>query len=319
MLGRMGSKTERFRRLLDTRVRTVVLVVMTVLFLGGAILIGLPPQSGVPDDPGRMLVLPDLPADAPTSGQQVGLGWLALPQGSRTSASLVWALSDVDLYVAVDATSVVAQVLRECAAKPEPGSQDPSLVSPVRELPERLKSLLEVFDEQDYGGVRSHTYFKLAHTDTSSFGYLSGSCAVDPAYTLTKDTVELHFRAPEIMVVAPKAALSGDNGIKVRSLVSLGPLPSGWSVQDQRAAFGTRREGTDSMGWDGANVAERGFGQPWNVGVVAVGPAIIEASSLNEARRGERALFWAGLLVGLAGSCLLMLFEALPWRRSAKQ
>jgi hypothetical protein len=136
---------------------------------------------------------------------------------------------------------------------------------------------------------------------------------------ITKDDVELHLAVPDITVVTPVPTGGRENDRTQPAVVLMGLLP-GWSPQDARAPSGTRRDGEGAISWLGAEPTDPLTGElnstDAGLKVFKVGPVTIEATSLNAARQADRRLFWSGLLVGIAGSCLLMLFESLPWRVS---
>ena len=147
------------------------------------------------------------------------------------------------------------------------------------------------------------------------------TCAVDPSTMITTDDVELHAAIPEITVVTPlpEGARKAD---RVWPLVGLIGLRSGWAPTDVRGPNGARIDDNDGISWKGTDAVARLTGQPVSdeigIRVMTAGPVTVEATSLTAARQGDRKLFWSGLLVGIAGSCLLMLFETLPWRSSPR-
>jgi len=316
-------------RLLHPRVRTGVLVGLSVLLTGAAVVLGLPPQPDLPQGFGRIIALPELPPDEESRAYTVALGW-RLQNFSRTTASfssdVFWTDSraiesepGLPVYLAVfdDET---AESLLACASdrRPRNFEHDPK-VTEIPALPPSKNALLDTLVRHETGGpAYGYRFLRLDDVKAEPRTAIPyATCAVDPSTMITADDVELHAVIPEITVVTPipDGARRAD---RVWPMVGLTGLPSGWSPTDVRGVNGTRIDDQYGISWKGTDAVARVSGQPLSdeigVRVMTAGSGTVEATSLTAARQADRKLFWSGLLVGIAGSCLLLLFESLPWR-----
>lgn len=316
-------------RLLTRRGRTWSLIIFTIVLFGAAVLIGLPPQSILPTGLGRIIVLPVLPASDDARPYAVAVGW-QIEHTPRLKAVLLtdtfWSgpgsfdsPTGLPLYLAVS-DQETANALLACSAGRQPREKQAPQLTEVATLPKPQQDLLAKLDRQEFGGG-SYRYLRVDDIESHSgvMGYPFAVCAVDPARLVTKDDVELHLRAPNVTVVAPKPTGQRVSD-RLTPYVFLAALPAGWSPQDVRALSGNRKDNDNGIYWVGAEDTDPLSRPPDpSLHVLQVGSVTLEATSLNAARRAERALFWSGLLVGLAGSCLIMLFEALPWRTAPEE
>ncbi|WP_404387811.1 hypothetical protein [Humibacillus xanthopallidus] len=298
-----------------------------LMLFGAAILIGLPPQSALPTGFGRIIVLPVLPTAQAAPDYSVAVSWHAR-HTPEPRAALTWdtfwtdqgafdSTAGLPMFFAV-ADSATADALVRCSRDTvaNPGSASP-ILQEVPALPSAEASLLDALDRYEFGTTRGgYRFLRVDDRETDSYPFVS--CGVDASSIITKDDIELHLQAPNLTVLTPTTAIAATREDTIRPFTVLGALPSGWSAHDARALTGTRTDFEMGIYWDGAEVEGRRGGEDPGVRILSVGPVTLEASSLNASRRADRALFWSGLLVGLAGSCLLMLFEGLPWRPSAR-
>lgn len=327
-IGGAGRWRRLGHRLFHSRVRTWSLVVLTVLCTAAAVLIGLPPQSDLPTGFGSITALPVLPDAKDPRAYSVALGWQSHNfRDPRTVlyTDTFWSDSGsfdseagLPVYLVVS-DDMLADLLLACAG----GSTGHLHLTEVSELPAAQKRLLETFARGRSAGLSaSGRLLRLDDVSTKdTHDYPFATCEVPSERIFTQDEVELHMRAPSITVVTamPTASRSKD---RLTPYVTIG-LPPGWAPQDARAIQGIRRDTETGVSWLGAEPTDPLTGERLDpeadYRVLQVGPVNLEATSMNAARRSDRKLFWSGLLVGLAGSCLLMLFESLPWRREERE
>ena len=217
-----------------------------------------------------------------------------------------------------------ADRLLACASDRQPqGFEHDPRVTEVPALPPPKSALLDRLVRYETGAAAyGYRFLRLDDVKVEQRTALPyATCAVDPSTMITADDVELHAVIPEITVVTPipDGARKAD---RVWPMVGLTGLPSGWSPTDVRGVNGTRIDDQYGISWKGTDAVARVSGQPVSddlgIKVMTAGPGTVEATSLTAARQADRKLFWSGLLVGIAGSCLLMLFETLPWRASPR-
>lgn len=213
--------------------------------------------------------------------------------------------------------------------------QAPRRITEVAALPASQDNLLKLLDRVEYGDDRDYTYFRLDDRGTAT-GWWFTRCPAPAGTTTAGDSRELHTALPELTVVLPdleelKVVQTGESpatltpggtpdpptaserltGIDV--IATVDQLPLGWSNSQVRAGQGRASSREGSLLWE-AVVEERP--RDLDLTVVRTGPVIVDAVSATGSRAADRDLFWSGLLVGLACSCLLMLFETIPWRRT---
>jgi hypothetical protein len=314
---------------LHPSVRIVILTVATVVFAGAAILLGLPSQPDLPKGLGRIIVMPDLPEPRADAQYVAAMNWVVV-NGQPMIASLTWSslwvrdgaaegADEAKLY-AVTEDDATATLLAACAASVIPSQRD--TLSEIDELPEGQRTALEALHREERGSEPapdSYRYFVLGG-GTSGRG--SAACPVDAGWIITRDDLELHIDVPQITVLTPVEVETAERSspaegesptARVSASILMPPVPTGWTIDDVRVLTGERWDSELGMAWDAMRRPAESNRVPTGYAVSETGPITLEATSVNNARAADRNLFWSGLLVGLAGSTLLMLFDAIPW------
>jgi hypothetical protein len=335
--------------LLQPRVRVILLLTATVGFASFAIVLGLPPQPRLPAQMSPMIVLPDVPASTgehPLDDYTVQIVWSTQYRPAMTS-SFAWdsywgraGLEDAaeaePVFVATRGES--ADMLAQCASEESPAGTSGSrpAIEEIDRLPAPQEKWLNDLDLAEYGATRGDGWYRYFRLADRTFSERFGEARCDTDQSVTGDDVELHVRTPRLTVVVPEPdrptsesgasdaqqpveqGVLGD-GVTVQLVSASTPLPSGWTADDMSATVGSRAVRFESIVWYGEPRDSDLARSPSGYTVVDVGPLIVEATSVAESRRADRNLFWSGLLVGLAGSTLLMLFEEIPWRTRGRR